>query len=276
MDIPRWAPWALGIAAAGTGAWWWNRNRQEQAVVGAEHAAVEAEEGITLLPGMAEIIAFETTAPGAPTMADYEASIQQAKGIRLGQYFNLSEFLTSGTARSRKIPNMMPPDREGELIANLRALVQNTLDPIRVNLGVPVTISGGWRSPLLNDAIGGSRLCKGHGFPNPCAPHRDCGKAPDSVTALALGCGSQHLLGEGVDIRVKGYVLPSGKGDSKRLAADILQLKQAGLINYDQMVWYDPDQSGHVHLSWTRRRAPRGEVQRKMASGYVSQLPTVA
>ena len=202
-----------------------------------------------------------STIPTTPTMADYEAAISKGRSVRLGQHFNLAEFLTSTTARTRKIANIMPPEEEGNLVANLRALVLNVLDPIRNSLG-PVTITGGWRGPALNDSIGGSRLCTGHGFP--------ANKAPSSAEALRLGCGSQHLLAEGADIRVRGFA------NSKDLAKAIYALKTQGKVNYDQMVWYDPDQSGHVHLSWTRRRSPRGDVRRKMASGYVSQLPTVA
>ncbi|MBT9158798.1 MAG: hypothetical protein DDT26_00045 [Dehalococcoidia bacterium] len=72
--------------------------------------------------------------------------------MRLGRFFTLAELTFSQTAARRGLDNSPSP----EVVANLRALVQNVLDPLRVSLGSPVVISSGYRSRAVNEAIGGS------------------------------------------------------------------------------------------------------------------------
>jgi len=186
-------------------------------------------------------------------------------GVRLGKYFTLPEMLVSSTARAKGLSNQPPDAEEGYVVANLRALVQNALDPIREAYG-PVRITSAFRSPAVNDAIGGSLLCRNHGFPG--------NKAPNSATALRIAartntpCGSQHLLGEAADFKFIGKTLTS-----QEIAAMVVRLRDQGKVKFDQLVWYDPDQSSHVHISYRRSGTNRNEVLRKTASGYVKQLP---
>ena len=190
---------------------------------------------------------------------------QGRSGVRLGKYFTLPEMLASTTARSKGLSNQPPDAEEGYVVANLRALVQNTLDPIREAYG-PVQITSAFRSPAVNDAIGGSLRCPNHGFPG--------NKAPNSATALLMAartntpCGSQHLLGEAADFKFVGKTFTS-----REIAAMVVRLRDQGKVKFDQLVWYDPDQSSHVHISYRRRGTNRNEVLRKTASGYVKQLP---
>lgn len=72
--------------------------------------------------------------------------------MKLTEHFHLSEFTTSQTAERFGIDNT-PSD---EIIANLRMLCEEILEPARVALG-PLKISSGYRSPELNKAIGGSK-----------------------------------------------------------------------------------------------------------------------
>lgn len=71
--------------------------------------------------------------------------------MNLSPNFTLQELTASQTAARRDIDNT--PD--GEVMAHLR-LVAIMLERVRDLLGVPVLVSSGYRSPALNEAIGGS------------------------------------------------------------------------------------------------------------------------
>lgn len=71
--------------------------------------------------------------------------------MRLSKNFYLHEFLRSQTATRLSIDNEIPEI----YIPNLKALVENVLQPVRDTFG-PVTITSGYRSPILNSFIGGS------------------------------------------------------------------------------------------------------------------------
>ena len=80
--------------------------------------------------------------------------------MKLTQNFSLSELTRSQTATRKGIVNQ-PDD---EQLANLVALCENVLQPIRDHFGTSVRISSGLRVPELNAAIGGSTTsdhCKG-------------------------------------------------------------------------------------------------------------------
>ncbi|MBK7954249.1 MAG: DUF882 domain-containing protein [Candidatus Accumulibacter sp.] len=71
---------------------------------------------------------------------------------QLTPHFNIDEFLFSQTATRKGIDNKPTP----EVAENLRRLAE-VLETVRLLLdGVPIRISSGYRSPALNDAIGGA------------------------------------------------------------------------------------------------------------------------
>jgi len=70
----------------------------------------------------------------------------------LSKNFALEEFTRSTTANKKGISNQPGPAE----IANLAALVQNVLQPLRDAVGFPINITSGYRSPMLNQAIGGA------------------------------------------------------------------------------------------------------------------------
>ena len=72
--------------------------------------------------------------------------------MQLTNNFTLSELVYSDTARTRGIDNTLPP----YLMRNIKALAER-LQLIRGALGVPITISSGYRCPELNKAVGGSK-----------------------------------------------------------------------------------------------------------------------
>ena len=120
----------------------------------------------------------------------------------LGQWFSLREMTRTSTG----LPNQ-PPE---SYWANLKRLVDTLLDPLRNDLGAPVRVTSGYRSPQVNAAIGGSRT-------------------------------SRHMLGLAADIKVKGM-------ESTTLAERIEQLRQDGFLDYDQVIAYAASRGGHVHV----------------------------
>ena len=94
--------------------------------------------------------------------------------ILLTPHFKLSEFIKSPTASAIGIDNSLDstssPQAE-QIIANLKNLSEQVLEPLRQHFGVPIIIGSGYRCPALNKAVGG--------VPN-----------------------SQHQTGEAVDIHI--------------------------------------------------------------------------
>lgn len=67
------------------------------------------------------------------------------------KHFTIKELSKSATATAKGIDNT--PTEEAK--ANLTALVDNILDPLREIWGQPITINSGYRGPKLNKAVGG-------------------------------------------------------------------------------------------------------------------------
>lgn len=88
--------------------------------------------------------------------------------MKLSENFSLSEFTKSQTASRKGIDNT--PD--GAHLEAAKALFENVAQPVRDHFGTTV-ITSGYRSPALNEAIGGSST-------------------------------SQHSKGEAVDLEVPG------------------------------------------------------------------------
>lgn len=68
------------------------------------------------------------------------------------RYFELNEFLESDTAKAYKIDNFP----SFKVVANLEALVENILDPLREKWGSGLIVSSGFRCEALNKKVGGS------------------------------------------------------------------------------------------------------------------------
>lgn len=85
--------------------------------------------------------------------------------------FTLEELYASDTAKARGIDNT--PTKQA--VVNLTHLAIKVLQPLRVGLKEPISISSGYRSPALNRAVGGVS-------------------------------NSQHLTGEAADINIGGDI----------------------------------------------------------------------
>lgn len=66
------------------------------------------------------------------------------------KYFSLAEFIHSATAKRLNIDNTPT----FEIVDNLNRLA-DYLDNIREKLGKPISVSSGYRCPVLNKAVGG-------------------------------------------------------------------------------------------------------------------------
>lgn len=89
--------------------------------------------------------------------------------MQLSKNLSLAEVLRSESAKRRGINN----NPTAEHLENLKALAVNVFQPIRDHFKVPILISSGYRSRILNNHVGGSNT-------------------------------SQHCTGEAIDIDMDG------------------------------------------------------------------------
>ena len=69
----------------------------------------------------------------------------------MGKYFTIEELSRSETAIKENINNTP----NAEQIANLNALIDNVLDPLRHAYGKPLIVNSGFRCDKLNKLVGG-------------------------------------------------------------------------------------------------------------------------
>jgi len=117
-----------------------------------------------------------------------------------------------------------PGGMMGGVPENVKALVENVLDPLREKYGKPIKVNSGYRCPKHNLAVGGATQ-------------------------------SQHMKGEAADIAPAGLqVTAYGLQELEKLVEII---KQNG--KWDQMIVYPT----FVHVSWKRFGPNRKQTLRK-------------
>tara|TARA_R100000734_G_C3253374_1_gene54211 strand:+ start:192 stop:656 length:465 start_codon:yes stop_codon:yes gene_type:complete len=151
--------------------------------------------------------------------------------MKLSENFTLSEMTKSQTAIRKNIDNT-PTD---EHIENLKYVADNLLQPIRDHFGKPVTVSSGYRSVDLCEAIGSSSR-------------------------------SQHAKGEAADFEIGGI-------DNKELGLwiqDNIEYDQLILEFYNDG---DPN-SGWIHCSMVKDREPRKSTLKAIKNnGQTQYIP---
>lgn len=147
----------------------------------------------------------------------------------LSPHFSLLEFTESPTARKHGIANVPP----AEAVDNVKRLCENTLEPLREALQLPVVITSGFRTKALNDILA-------H------ASER-----------------SQHMAGQAADFYI-------GWGQRlKRLSARELLFKafrliiQNDAIDYDQLILYPT----FIHVSYVSKEKNRRTILLGMRNG---------
>lgn len=89
--------------------------------------------------------------------------------MKLSNDFWLNEFTKSIDATRKGLDNTPTP----EALVCIKDLVNEVLQPLRIKLGLVISVNSGYRSPVVNKAVGGSKT-------------------------------SQHMLGQAADIEVQG------------------------------------------------------------------------
>jgi uncharacterized protein YcbK (DUF882 family) len=95
--------------------------------------------------------------------------MSETDSMQLSEHFSLSEMTFSQTATRRGLDNTP----SAPVVKNLKTLCEKVLEPLREKLGKPIHVTSGYRSEVVNAAVGGVS-------------------------------NSQHLLGEAADIVVPG------------------------------------------------------------------------
>lgn len=123
------------------------------------------------------------------------------------KYFSISEMTRSDTARRLGIDNT-PSD---EIKNNLTLFIEKVLDPIREDWGSPITVSSGYRCPVLNKAVGG--------VPN-----------------------SGHQYGFCADLQVKG--------DLRKFSNFVIEWMKEHQMKWDQIIWEKCGGVTWLHFCW--------------------------
>lgn len=121
------------------------------------------------------------------------------------KYFTIEELCQSGTADKLKIDNT-PSE---EIIEHLTLLIDCLLDPLREAWGSAIIINSGYRCPILNKAVGGSKT-------------------------------SSHMFGWSVDMRPKNKKMD----EFKRFVVDFIKTRF-----WDQCILEKSGDVEWVHLS---------------------------
>ena len=162
--------------------------------------------------------------------------------IFLSPHFALNEFTESPTARKYDIPNEPTP----EVIQNLKALCNGTLEPLREALGLPVIITSGYRSKRLNDILS-------H------ASHR---------SQHLVGSASDFYVGWASSIGARGQSGSCGPFARERLIKAFRLILTDESIDYDQLILYPY----FIHVSYVSPQANRHYIMTANGSGQYRRV----
>ena len=132
------------------------------------------------------------------------------------KHFTISEMLKSDTAIKQRLWN----GANLEVEENLRALVDEVLDPLRERYGKPIYVNSGYRCPKLNQLVNGA-------------------------------ANSQHMRGEAADIRPV-------KSEKLKVKSELDELVRILIENgkFDQLIIYPT----FIHVSWKRNGNNRKRI----------------
>ena len=149
--------------------------------------------------------------------------------ISLTPHFSLLEFTESPTARKHGIANVPP----AEAVDNLKRLCENTLEPLREALQLPVVITSGFRTKALNDILA-------H------ASER-----------------SQHMAGQAADFYIGWGQRLKGLSARELLIKAFRMVIQNEAIDYDQLILYPT----FIHVSYVSKEKNRRTILLGMRNG---------
>lgn len=153
---------------------------------------------------------------------------------KLSKHFSLAEMTVTTTGLANQAP--------AAVIAKLRKVCENVLEPVREHFGMAVIVHSGYRSPAVNTAVGGSST-------------------------------SQHCKGEAADFHVEGFTVLEV---AQWLAASEVDYDQLILENH---VPHQPH-SGWVHCSFAVRNRTmeltKFRGSKKYHAGILEEPPVVS
>ena len=116
--------------------------------------------------------------------------------MKLSPHFTLSEMTASAKARSLGLANLPPPELMPRLV-----LLAEMMERIRSTLGVPITITSGYRSPPVNRAVGGvtsSDHTQGHAADFVAPRYGSASDIAETLAPLVSVLGIGQIILEGV------------------------------------------------------------------------------
>ena len=157
------------------------------------------------------------------------------QNIKLSPHFQLREFTESATARKHGIVNEPP----AEVVANLKALCEHTLEPLRKALGLPIIINSGYRCKALNDLM------------------------------VHQSRKSQHMNGQAADFYV-GCTYGTKHSDShrERLIRAFKTIILDEQIGFDQLIIYPT----FIHVSYVSSGTNRAKITKASSNGKYHAL----
>lgn len=149
--------------------------------------------------------------------------------MKISEFLTYAEAVKSQTAIRHGISNEPTPEH----LENMKHVAKNVFDPVRKFVGGPLNASSFYRSPALNNAIGGS-----------------------SKT-------SQHMKGEAIDIDCDTF----GFGSNIGVFTFIKKY-----LEFDQLILEYPDSNGNpawVHVSLRMDGKNRKQILVKLRAKYI-------
>ena len=143
------------------------------------------------------------------------------------KYFTIKELTKSATAQRKGIKN----DPSIQEVANLTALIEKVLDPLREAYGKPIIVTSGYRCPKLNAIVGSTP-------------------------------SSQHVKGEAADIKS----VQDTPEENKKLFDLIVKLK----LPFDQLINEHNYDWVHVSYGARHRRQKLKAVRKNGRTTYIN------
>ncbi len=154
--------------------------------------------------------------------------------ILLSPHFCLDEFTKSSTAIKHGIQNNPPQ----EAVENLKRLCQGSLEPLRLEIDLPVVITSGYRCKALNERI---------------THHSNT---------------SQHMSGRAADFHIGDAQGSSGLSHHERLIKAFRLIITSDKIDYDQVILYPT----FIHVSYVSRDKNRHCITKANGHGHYCNL----
>ena len=158
---------------------------------------------------------------------------------KISKHLSYAEVVKSATAIKRGINNS-PNEKE---LANIKMLAEKVFEPTREHFGKPIGLISGFRSLVLNNAVGGAK-------------------------------SSQHLAGAFNGKEEAAFDIDADVFDNGITNTDIFNYIKDNL-SYDQIIaeFYDNGQPAWIHVSYRKDRARKSTLIAMKVNGKTKYVP---